>query len=58
MGNISEYLRATEASKYLGVGLSTIWLYAQQKKITPIKQGYSCSHMQPSIQKNEPNMHL
>lgn len=30
-------LRAKEAAKYLGVGLSTIWLYAKQGKITPIK---------------------
>ena len=30
-------LRAKEASEYLGVGLSTIWLYAKQGKITPIK---------------------
>ena len=30
-------LRAKEASEYLRVGLSTIWLYAKQGKITPIK---------------------
>ena len=36
MSNI-ENMRAKEASKYLGVGLSTIWLYAKQGKITPIK---------------------
>jgi len=30
-------LRAKEASNYLGVGLSTVWLYAKQGKITPIK---------------------
>ena len=37
MSNISDNMRAKEASKYLGVGLSTIWLYAKQGKITPIK---------------------
>ena len=30
-------LRPREASEYLRVGLSTIWLYAKQGKITPIK---------------------
>ncbi len=37
MSNISENMRAKDASKYLGVGLSTIWLYAKQGKITPVK---------------------
>lgn len=32
-----ENLRAKEAAKYLGVGLSTVWLYAKQGKITAIK---------------------
>ncbi len=32
-----ENLRAKEACKYLGVGLSTLWLYAKQGKIKPIK---------------------
>ena len=32
-----ENLRPKEASKYLGVGLSTIWLYAKQGKFKPIK---------------------
>lgn len=36
MTNI-ENMRAKEAAKYLGVGLSTIWHYAKQGKITPIK---------------------
>jgi len=27
--------RAKELAEYLGVGLSTIWLYAKQGKITP-----------------------
>lgn len=29
--------RPKMAAKYLGVGLSTIWLYAKQKKLNPIK---------------------
>lgn len=29
--------RAKEAAKYLGVGLSTVWLYAKQGKLNPIK---------------------
>ena len=35
--NAKQNYRAKEASKYLCVGLSTIWLYAKQNKITPIK---------------------
>lgn len=34
---IIENLRPKEVAKYLGVGLSTVWLYAKQGKITPIK---------------------
>ncbi len=34
---IKENYRAKEASVYLSCGLSTIWLYAKQGKITPIK---------------------
>ena len=30
-------LRAKEASSYLGIGLSTLWLYAKQGKLNPIK---------------------
>jgi len=37
MNNLAENLRAKDASKYLGVGLSTIWLYAKQGKLNPIK---------------------
>lgn len=29
--------RARELAEYLGVGLSTVWLYSKQGKITPIK---------------------
>jgi excisionase family DNA binding protein len=32
-----EYMRVKEASKYLGVGKSTIWLFSNQKKIKAIK---------------------
>lgn len=32
-----KYYRAKELAKLLGIGLSTIWLYSKQKKITPIK---------------------
>ena len=30
-------MRAKEASKYLSIGLSTLWLYAKQGKLHPIK---------------------
>jgi len=30
-------LRPKEAAKYLSCGLSTVWLYAKQGKIKPIK---------------------
>jgi len=30
-------LRAKEAAHYLQIGLSTVWLYAKQGKLTPIK---------------------
>lgn len=29
--------RAKEAAEYLGVALSTIWLYAKQGRLTPVK---------------------
>jgi len=35
--NRKENMRAREVSKYLSVGLSTVWLYAKLGKITPIK---------------------
>lgn len=31
-----KYLRAKDVAEYLGIGLSTVWLYAKQEKITPI----------------------
>lgn len=34
---IIENMRAKDASIYLSVGLSTIWLYVKQGKLTPIK---------------------
>lgn len=32
-----QHYRSKEAAQYLGVGNSTIWLYAKQGKLTPIK---------------------
>jgi len=32
-----KYLRAKEMAKYLNIGLSTVWLYAKQGKLTPKK---------------------
>jgi len=34
---LQQNFRAKQAAQYLGVGLSTIWLYAQQGKLHPIK---------------------
>lgn len=33
----TKYLRALDVSKYLSIGKSTVWLYAKQGKLTPIK---------------------
>jgi len=33
----NKYMRAKEAHKYLGVGLSTLWLYVKQGKIKTYK---------------------
>lgn len=30
-------MRAKEAAKYLSVGLSTVWLFAKQGRIHPVK---------------------
>ncbi len=30
-----KYLRAKETAEYMGIGLSTVWLYAKQGKLTP-----------------------
>lgn len=35
--SIQQNFRAKEAAKYLSVGLSTVWLYAKQGKLNPIK---------------------
>lgn len=32
-----KYYRAKELASYLGIGLSTVWLYAKQGKLTVIK---------------------
>ncbi len=32
-----EYLRDKQAAHYLGIGISTIWLYTKQGKIQAIK---------------------
>lgn len=36
MENTKNY-RPKAVAEYLGIGLSTVWLYAKQGKITPIK---------------------
>ena len=35
--NTKTLFRAKELAQYLGIGLSTVWLYAKQGKITPKK---------------------
>jgi len=37
METSKKYMRAKEGSKYMGIGLSTFWLYAKQGKLTPKK---------------------
>ncbi|MGJ0362880.1 helix-turn-helix domain-containing protein [Aliarcobacter cryaerophilus] len=37
MNIVQKLLRAKEVALYLGIGLSTVWLYAKQGKIKPIK---------------------
>ena len=32
-----KYLRAKQMAKYLNIGLSSVWLYAKQGKLTPKK---------------------
>lgn len=32
-----KYYRASEAAEFLAIGLSTVWLYAKQGKLTPKK---------------------
>jgi len=45
----SENIRAKEAHKYLGVGLSTFWLYVKQGKI----QVYKLSDRVSIVKKSE-----
>lgn len=32
-----KFYRAKELANHLGIGLSTVWLYAKQERIKPIK---------------------
>ncbi len=32
-----KYLRAKDMAKYLNIGLSTVWLYSKEGKLTPKK---------------------
>ena len=34
---IKENFRAKEAAVYLGIGLSTVWLFAKEGKLNPLK---------------------
>ena len=34
---IKQRYRPKEVAEYLGIGLSTVWLFAKRGKITPIK---------------------
>ena len=34
---IAKYMRAKQLAEHLGIGLSTVWLYVKQGKITPKK---------------------
>ncbi|WP_298693582.1 helix-turn-helix domain-containing protein [uncultured Sulfuricurvum sp.] len=34
---MNEHFRDKQAAQYLGVGVSTVWLYAKQGKLHPIK---------------------
>ena len=33
----AKFMRAKQLAEHLGIGLSTVWLYAKQGKITPKK---------------------
>lgn len=35
--NTKKMYRAKEVAQLLGIGLSTVWLYSKQGKLTPIK---------------------
>ncbi|WP_419677628.1 helix-turn-helix transcriptional regulator [Aliarcobacter lanthieri] len=34
---VPKFMRAKQLAEHLGIGLSTVWLYAKQGKITPKK---------------------
>ncbi len=34
---IKQKYRAKEVAEYVGIGISTVWLYAKQGKLTPIR---------------------
>ena len=34
---VPNFMRAKQLAQHLGIGLSTVWLYAKQGKITPKK---------------------
>jgi len=34
---MKENYRAKEAASYLGIAISTVWLYAKQGRLTPIR---------------------
>lgn len=35
--NVNQNLRAKEASQYLAIGKSTLWMFSKQGKLHPIK---------------------
>ena len=35
--NIKKYYRANEVKELLSIGLSTVWMYAKEKKLNPIR---------------------
>ena len=37
MSNAKKYYRAKEVADYLGIGLSTVWLYVAQNKLSSKK---------------------
>lgn len=34
---VKKFMRAKELAKHLSIGLSSVWLYSKQGKITPLK---------------------
>lgn len=37
MKQTQKFMRAKELARHLNIGLSTVWLFAKQGKITPLK---------------------